>query len=475
MKKVFLLLGASVVVALLIASLSGNVLTTSRAPMVFASRLAGMGGPGNSGIQIQNLHPTDGATIVAELYPQGGGAPISLSRTAVGGGSANIYLPSESGVPEGAYAAIISANTPIAAIARTEWADEKGAATYSNVDPATAILIPLAVEDFANQFSQFSIQNTDTSESTTITVKVFARGQSDPVVEFTDSVLAGTSKTYDLSDSGQFPDLPTDTWPGIPGFVGSITVDADNPIVVQSFVDFGGGSKAVYAFSGIDKDAAATKLLAPLARRAFAGATTGISLVNPNPTEVTVDIDYIHNPASQDQNDYEETLTIEANSSEVAYQGAGPMPAGWLGSAVIEATGPIVAMVNDATSTTSAAYNAPSEADGAMTVSVPLVRNKQVSAYEFTTGVQVMNIGSDPADIAITYRDSAGNPYGPETATAVAGNQSYTFYQPSGPFPVGAYGSATVTSNQPIVVIVNDISLKGLLDAAIYNGIQVPE
>jgi hypothetical protein len=226
----------------------------------------------------------------------------------------------------------------------------------------------------------------------------------------------------------------------------------------------------VYAFSGIDAAAAATKLYAPLIRNNYYGTTTGISIINPNATAVDVDIDYIHNPASFDLNDYSETINIAANSSAAPYQGAGPMPSGWLGSAVLDATGPIVAMVNDATATTSAAYNASSEADGALTVSLPLVRNAHTGSL-LTTGVQVMNIGTGTATVNIEYVDSGGTSYGPETES-VAPNGSVTFYQPSGPFPAGAYGSATVTSDQPIVVIVNDASQTGAYDAAMYNGIK---
>jgi hypothetical protein len=192
--------------------------------------------------------------------------------------------------------------------------------------------------------------------------------------------------------------------------------------------------------------------------------------VNPNAGSVNVHITYVHSPYSGDVNNYTQDITIAANSSAVAYQGTGPMLANWLGSAVLDATGPIVAMVNDETSTTSAAYNAPSAADGGNTVSVPLVRNKQTSA-QLTTGVQVMNVGAGTATVSITYKSSGGTSYGPETYS-VPQYGSYTFYQPSGPFPVGAYGSATVTCPEDVVVIVNDISLTGAYDAAIYNGIK---
>jgi hypothetical protein len=438
--------------------------STGGVPKVFASKLAGIVGAGSTGVQVQNLDAVSATDITMDLYPQGGAAPTQLIKNAPAGGSATFYLPSEGIVADGAYAAIVSAVKPIAAIARTEWPSVGGAATYGNVPPSMNVLIPLATKAFAGQTSQFSVQNTDTGGNASITVMAYQTGSSSPAVSFSDTVLPGTSKTYDLGSSSQFSGLAA-------GFLGSIKVTGDKNLAVQSFVDFVGGSKAVYAFSGVDSASAAIKLYAPLVRRAFAGATTGISIVNPNATAVSVHITYKHNPASGDPGDYVQDISIAGNSSAVAYQGTGPMPTNWLGSAVLDATGgPIVAMVNDATGTTSAAYNAPSTADGGKIVSVPLVRNKQTSA-QLTTGVQVMNVGAGTATVTINYKSSGGTSYGPETAS-VPQYGSATFYQPSGPFPVGAYGSATVTCPENVVVIVNDISLTGAFDAAIYNGIK---
>jgi hypothetical protein len=451
------------ILALLVALVQLSA-KTGAVPAVFASKLAGIVGSGSTGVQVQNLDAASATDITMDLYPQSGAAPTSLTKNAPAGGSALFYLPGEGAVADGAYAAVVSAVKPIAAIARTEWPSSGGAATYGNVPPSMNVLVPLATKAYYSWTSQFSVQNTDVSGNATITIKVYQTGASTPAVNFTDSLVRGTSKTYDLGAGSQFAGLPS-------MFLGSIVVTGDKPLAVQSFVDKTGGSKAVYAFSGLDAAAAATKLFAPLVRRAYAGATTGISIVNPNAAPVNVHITFIHNPASPVAGDYSQDVSIAANSSAVAYQGTGPMPANWLGSAVLDATGgPIVAMVNDETSTTSAAYNAPSAADGGKIVSVPLVRNKQTTS-QFTTGVQIMNIGASTATVHITYKTSGGVTYGPETAP-VAPNGSATFYQPAGPFPVGAYGSATVTSDQDVVVIVNDVSLTGAFDAAIYNGIK---
>ena len=64
---------------------------------------------------------------------------------------------------------------------------------------------------------------------------------------------------------------------------------------------------------------------------------------------------------------------------------------------------------------------------------------------------------------------------GGQCTQTIQPNASYTWYPPamsSQASYAGKYGSATLTSSQPLAVIVNDASGKGTLDAAIYNGIK---
>ncbi|MBK6769423.1 MAG: hypothetical protein IPG72_10560 [Ardenticatenales bacterium] len=103
-----------------------------------ASRLAGIQGAGATGIQVQNLDATQSATVLADFYKQSTSAvtAIQVSRPNVpAGGAVNMYLPTVTELTNGAYAAIISADRQIAAIARTDWTTSGAAAIYSNVQP----------------------------------------------------------------------------------------------------------------------------------------------------------------------------------------------------------------------------------------------------------------------------------------------------------------------------------------------------
>lgn len=121
----------------------------------------------------------------------------------------------------------------------------------------------------------------------------------------------------------------------------------------------------------------------------------------------------------------------------------------------------------------SAAYNLPGSANSATKIFAPLIRRRH-TADLLTTGVAVQNAGGQSANITITYRDSAGALIGSQTASSVASNKVFTFYQDAlnTPLAVGSYGSAVITSNQPIVAVINDMSLSNTMDAANYNSLK---
>ena len=185
-------------------------------------------------------------------------------------------------------------------------------------------------------------------------------------------------------------------------------------------------------------------------------------------------------------------FVVAAKGNAVFYQGnvAGlptgdsGLPRKCVGSAVIEASGgPVVAVVVDADlvrtanslgAGTSAAYNAFSDADGALKVALPLFRKEHTSVL-LSTGIQVMNIGASPAHAVLAIKDSNGRalPIGSDAQRTISPLSTFTWIPSSIPsLPAGGYGSATLTSDQPLVVIVNDASPNGAVDAAIYSGIK---
>jgi hypothetical protein len=503
MKKLLVLVSMAVVVAVLVAGLSG-AFGTSTAPAVYASRLAGISGNGETGIQVQNLDASQDAQITASFYPQTGGNPIDVQAPPTGaGGAANFYLPTIPNLPDGSYAAIVNSDRQIAAIARTDWPQSGGAGTYSNVLPGNDVAVPLAVKNYFTQCSLVSVQNTNTSSQATATVEVFATGSATPAVSPSFQIPPGTSKTVSLCDDREFESLPD-------GFLGSIRVKSQNEIGVQSFIDLSQSKQAVYAFEGVPVENAAEELFAPLFRSrqlvnprdpaTSAKLDTGISVVNTASTPVQVSVEFYgadkpeYDAACRGQTFTQGPFEIPASSSAVFYQGPGAqaitgdkvVPDNCVGSAKIVATGgSVLAIVNDSLDFTvqSAAYNAVSAAQTGTTVALPLFRSNH-TAWRLYTGISAMNTGTATASIRIEITDSEGNVTSGKpgmTISNVGANETALFWP--GDFANDgnwtdvnkAYGSATITSDQPLAVIVNDFSLNAQVDSSTYNAINAQQ
>jgi hypothetical protein len=90
-----------------------------------------------------------------------------------------------------------------------------------------------------------------------------------------------------------------------------------------------------------------------------------------------------------------------------------------------------------------------------------------------TTGIQVMNVGKEAAIVQLNVVASGLAPECEACAAVVPPMGSHTFF-PSRDglmIPAGAWGSATLTAGQPIVALVNDLSMTGVVDSAMYVGI----
>lgn len=480
--------------------------------------LGGMGGSGASGVQVQNLDTTSPANVTVQLWNQNGAAPIEISATGgdtvAAGAAKNYYLPSITGVTDGAYSMVASADKPIAAIARTDWSSTGGAALYSTVAPGMDVTIPLVVSDYAGQTSQFSIQNTNIStDISDVTITLRGRGLSTPVAVLTSQTVdAGTSKTYDV-DAATFGltslpvtgDLPT-------GFVGTIQITSGTDLVVQSFIDIP-GTTGVTGFSGVATDSADGTVYCPLIRANYYG-DTGISVVNPGANPVSVEIVFYSDSGSPNTGTYTQNLNIGAYSSEVAFQGVGgnsrlapvnlpggtqdggnPTPTndGFYGVAKLTATGgDVLAVVNDTLFGNSWAVNAQSTYNCGTTLdkgqdfALPLVRSFHLAATKLTTGIQIQNTTSGPVTVSLDLvnwdgtSQSTSNP----ADIIIPANGSGNFWNgslaglPTVPPDAGGYGwygSAILSATGDVVVVVSDEGFGSTaVDSANYNGLLIP-
>jgi len=342
---------AAVVVVTLVGGAVGALGSTG-AHLAQAGDLAGARPRAETGLQIQNLRADQPVQISANFYERCDGCAVR--QLAIGrvepGAAGNIYLPAED-LPDGDYSALIESDGPIATIARLEWPERRSAALYGNPRTATHVTLPLVVADYFGQNSYVTAQNMDPrGEPNWITMQFYRTGSAEPVAEETFRVEGGRS--VELGEAWLRDRLGED-------FLGSMLAFADAPIAVQSFVWFGrrdSGTRptATYAFEGVPTEEASRRLLVPLFRHDFDG-TTGISVVNPNDSGVTVNVAFKGTLGSCAGRVFTQGGNIKPRSSVVFYQGGdtpgtgpNPIPIDCAGSATIVAGQPVLAIVNDA-------------------------------------------------------------------------------------------------------------------------------
>jgi hypothetical protein len=490
--------------------------------IVLPAFAGGISGPGISGINIQNLDSSS-ASVVVQLYNQTGAGAVTISGasgdTIPGSSAKNYYLPNFSTVPDGAYAMVVSSDKRVAALARTDWNNTGGAGIYVSVEPGTDITIPMALANFAGQVSQFSIQNTNTNSTINdVKITLNGRGLTNPVKELLNqTIAAGTSKTYNLADTGVWGTLPDTALDlNTTGFVGSLRITSSTPLVVQSFIDITNSPRTVTAFSGIPTSNAAQSVFCPLVRANFYG-DTGISIVNPNTYDINVDITFYADGVSPKQGSFTQTIAVKAKSSNIAFQGPGGnsrqaptnLPGGtqntsnpnytndgFFGVAKLSSTsGTFLAVVNDtvfATNwipTSGTTYNCLTTTNSGTKFALPLVRKNHVSNLKLTTGTAIQNVTGNPITVSmdIYNYDGTALPAAKPADITIPAYGSGNFYQgnlvnvptvPANQGGFGWYGSAVVTVQTPggaVVVLVNDAG-NGTkkVDAANYEGLLMP-
>lgn len=435
-----------------------------------------LGREATSSVTVQNTGTEDGTILVVAARHGGGAQPVDRSAPRVApGGTFHDVLPARDGLPAGDYAARITADRPTAAVARVSWAGGR-TVMYRDVEAGTDILLPLLLATYYGQSSHVAIQNTAADRATRITLSATPIGGTRPALHAQYDVPAGSAIEIDLFRDAQ-----------LVNFVGTARItSADAPIAVVSFVEMEISVKAAYAVVGVPAERAARTLFLPIVqKKMWADArnewSTGISVVNPSPEPVHVTATYRGmSAACAGQTVTEGPVTIAGNGSTVLYQPANAaLPDRCTGTAVLEADGNILAVVNDSRNLTEqiAAYPALTAADAATTVALP-VFERVYGPHRLTTGVTVMNTGAAPASIEVTLFDAEGvrqNTCGAVCRIVVPPLAAATFYPGNSlnAIRVGSRGSGLVTSDQPVVVVATEYSETNTVDAASYTGIPV--
>jgi hypothetical protein len=277
------------------------------------------------------------------------------------------------------------------------------------------------VRDFQAHTTIFSIKNTAPSRND-VRIQVFDNHTEETLIDITARMPADSVYTYDtMFDESVFGELPTNAGDG---FVGSIRFTANHPIAVMAYGDEmeGDGSSA---YVGRPSELASTVQYLPIVRENFVGNSL-IAVANPSSSApVAVSISYYGHSSSAVGvgESFEQRMNIEPLGTaiiDLAMRGRTTVPTpaipfgrskneGFLGSAVITASGPVLAVVQEELATRGrvrsiAAYNGFGPSDlGTRFV----VARHQTGSSRWTRTV-LMNPSDRTASVSVVARAENG-------------------------------------------------------------------
>jgi hypothetical protein len=425
------------------------VLMLALVPMVSADTPA-PGGPFSTAFYIQNLSGSI-ANCTYAFYNASGAASFTSSQVQISPGSAlEVFVPNLSGLAAGSYAGVVSCDQQAAAI--VNYSDADSGASYSGVTSSgTTWFAPALYDNYFSFYSNIVVQNTSASP-VNITVEIFAAGSTSPVDTMSASnVPAFASANFEQENRAALTDNVV--------YSAKITgTGAIAPIV--NIYGRGGVGQQIYSYNPFTSGA--TTMFAPVLFNNYYGFNTSLSVQNIGSAPTNITVTY---GTGQVQ-----STTLNPNQSIEYYTPLVPgMPSGPTGitGATITSSGqPIVALVNESSSTNNAAsYSA--FASGSTTVRLPSLFRRY---FLYNSSVTCQNIGGAAATMTLQY--AVG---GSSTSPSIGPGGTHEFYQGNDPaLADGTKTAGTVTSAQPIVCVGNQSqdenpTAQDLLFA--YNGL----
>jgi hypothetical protein len=413
------------------------VLCTSVFSIAFAESPA-PGGPFNSAFRVQNLETTV-ALCSYEFYDEAGTAAYTSTSVEVQpGDSLYVYVPNLT-VEEGSYSAVVTCDRKAAAV--VNFSDPNSGASHSGVaEPGAEWYAPGIYDNFYNFYSNIYVQNAS-GAPVDITVEIFSPNSSTPVLTETElDVPAFTSVTFEQEGKTELVDNQF--------YSAKITSTGGDVAPIVNIYGRGAALDQLYSYNPFKVGSLVA--YAPIIMNKYYGYDTSLVVQNIGAESAEVRVTYT--------NGVESDYTIASGAAQSIYTPAVTgIPAGnTLYGATIESLNGqnIVVLVNQSNSYNRAASYS-GFASGNTEMRAPIVEK---AYYTYNSSVVCQNVGAAPATMSILYAGE-GVSTTPTVSPSIDVGGTHQFYQPSDPalasVPANWIGSATITSAQPIVCVVN--------------------
>ncbi len=314
---------------------------------------------------------------------------------------------------------------------------------------ASVLLVPAASAQGITWSSGIQVQNLSASDAS-ITIHYYKKDGTEDIPAVGATVPAMGSVSYYPIHAGD-------------GFDGSVVIESGTPDLVA--IANTQGNNFAYFASTESFSEGGTPFKLPLIMRNNAGYYTWFNVQNVGTAPASVSIQYV--PGSDGTAYTSPSVTIQPNAAYTFDQhDMSQIGSKFVGSAVVNSDQPVVATVMQVGETYKNMMGYNGFAGGSLTVSLPLIMAKNAG---YDTGIQVQNVGTGSATVTVDYGANTVGTYSPSSQTVtLAPNASETFLQ--GSWPERYVGSASITSNQDVVAIVNQVKLTGVALGTAYNG-----
>jgi hypothetical protein len=389
------------------------------------------GGPFKTAFRVQNLENTN-ATCSYQFFDAAGNAAYTSASTSVApGDSLYVYTPDISGLAEGSFSGVVSCDRQVGAV--VNFSDTNSGASHGGVsEPAATWYAPGIYDNFYNYYSNIYVQNASSSP-VDITVEIYAPGSNTPVKTQTkNAVPANASVVFEQEGLNE---LAKDQ------FYSAVIRGTDNIAPIVNIYGKGSVNDQLYSYNPF-KDGSDVAY-APVIMSNYYGYNTALVVQNIGNAAAHVTVEYTNGVTS----DY----TIQPGAAESIYTPS-VLPSGntLYGATVTSDGQPIVVLVNESNAFNRAASYS-GFTSGSNSVVAPIVEKNY---YRYNSSVTCQNLGNAAATMTIEYASGQTT-----TSPSIAPGATHLFYQPDDPalatVPLNYISSATITSGQPIVCIIN--------------------
>jgi hypothetical protein len=321
----------------------------------------GQSGFGHTVVELQN-RSAHGTTAHIGFTPKSSNTPIVLTRALGPHAAARVDTTVEKSVGAGLFSGELTADQPLGAIARIDW-NTGARAAYEGITGATEVVAPLVTRDVYGHHSVLILQNADrTLEHNNVDLRIYDNTTGDVLKQVTLPMPIGGLTFYDTSwDARIFgPEVVGSNAP-TGGWLGHVWFVAQQPVTVLVYGDENDGAGSMAYVGRSTADASTTQYL-PLVRANYHGNSL-IAVANASDHVVDVTIDYrgaAFSPSGAGQT-FSQTFPISPRGSRFvdvstrkrstvdppALPHGSSANRGFVGSAVVHATGPVMAVVQD--------------------------------------------------------------------------------------------------------------------------------